>query len=149
VRCCKLGIDIHFLHSANLFDFVVYNKNICKDVDSNPNFMWNWNFICLNNSINEAFLLKHKEKWFHDKFFYQYISLNPSISLKFLFSCQVPLSYIATNPNVNEKNFHIYFSKEIVNNSEEIQNALTENECISIDFILTHPEYNRKRYFEA
>ncbi len=135
VQCnVKFDIGHPFYHK-----FSKKNKNICRDVEEYPDFLWDWRAICLNTNITESFISKHLDK-LEDDIFKTYLSFNKNLSIDFLLSNQVPNEKIANNPNLNEKNLHIYLSKKLINSTRKIQDALTEN--MAIDFILSHPEYN-------
>jgi hypothetical protein len=119
------------------FNFSKNNKNICEDVKLYPNFFWNWDGISLNRYVTDAFILEHASKCKQS-----YVAINPALSSGCLLQLKIPKELMAENSKIfNEKNFSLFFSNEEIKKSKRLQSNLTENLSISIDFILSHPEY--------
>jgi len=118
--------------------FSRYNKNIIQDVEMYPKFPWDWNEIAQNENITEDFVTKNLYRI--DK---NSVCWNNSISIEFFRSmleqnvCRWRKREIAYNTNLNEHNLFSIFSEEEIKSSPEIQNTLTDNVGLSIDFIMT------------
>lgn len=125
--------------TCGFYNFSLINENIVLDVEKYPQFEWNWVAISLNPHISEKFVFKYK-----DQLDFNFVAENKAISIKFLYHTKSKFNWdsthIARNPNLNDENFFLFFGKRSFKNSERANN-LSENEGISIDFILSHPEF--------
>ena len=112
------------------------NKNIIEDVEKYPNFPWNWVAISNNVNISEDFAVKYKKQLIPE-----YLAGNKAISIEFLRTSSWPLRWIANNQNVNDQTFHLLFDKKSFK-CNECRDNLTSNHGISMNFILSNPQYD-------
>ena len=129
-------------NNSSIFSFCQSDKSIVVDVENHPDFEWNWYAISLNRNITEDFVVKHKPKFFD---YLDVLSANPALSIDF-FQNTIHVFYwntthIAANPNVNDANFFVFFNKKSFN-VEARRNNLSENEGISLHFILHNRQFD-------
>jgi hypothetical protein len=129
-------------NNSSIFSFCQSDKAIVTDVEKYRDFEWNWYAICLNRNITEDFVVEYKSKLYDHL---DVLSSNPALSIDFFKKTMDEFhwntTHIAANPNVNDKNFSVFFDKRSFK-VESRRCNLSENEGISLDFILKNQQFD-------
>jgi len=119
------------------------DKNIVADVERYPDFEWNWLCISLNTNITEDFVIRYIAL-----LDLEVLASNKALSLSFLertyHIVEWPIEGIAKNPNLTEDALFKFFSKAQLRR-RSVMYSLSENEGISVNFILSRPDLDWNR----